>query len=103
MSNSYFYQGHEIYFNHGCWRFKSDGTETSESEFLKRGCGFCGLNYIQDAGEVYDGCMGKIKGSVMNACCGHGNDSDAYVQFFGDKENLSGHDALEYIALNKSK
>lgn len=51
--------------------------------------------------EVYDGCMGKLPDpNIMNACCGHGNDKWAYVQFWAG-ERLGGEDACEYIKENK--
>ena len=51
--------------------------------------------------EGHDGCIGILPcKSVMNACCGHGDDSYSYVQFW-DKERLSGKDAIDYINKNK--
>ena len=31
--------------------------------------------------EGHDACLGTLKGGVMNACCGHGDDEAAYIQF----------------------
>lgn len=31
--------------------------------------------------EGHDGCLGTLPG-VMNACCGHGNDRQAYIQYW---------------------
>ncbi len=39
-----------------------------------------------------DACMGVLPG-VMNACCGHGKSSSAYVQF-SPRVRLSGRTAL---------
>lgn len=53
--------------------------------------------------ENHDGCIGTLKG-VTNACCGHGLDNQAYVQFdhidFKNKPNkfrIAGLEALKYI------
>lgn len=52
--------------------------------------------------EGHDGCIGILDEIVvMNACCGHGEKSMAYVQFWGD-EIIEGQKALEYINKNKS-
>lgn len=29
----------------------------------------------------HDGCLGTLPGNIMNACCGHGNDDQAYIQY----------------------
>lgn len=67
-------------------------------EGLKRGmvggtpgekCEHCKLTYGK---EGHDACLGTLIG-VMNACCGHGNDEDAYVQFL-DGESVYGKDAV---------
>ena len=44
-------------------------------------CVKCGLMPIIDGDEIYDGCIGKLPGDVMNACCGHGDDRAAYIQY----------------------
>ncbi len=43
--------------------------------------------------EGHDGCLGTLPGPVMNACCGHGNDSQAYIQYWGGKR-ISGSGAV---------
>lgn len=49
--------------------------------------------------EGHDACIGTLlEGVVMNACCGHGDESDAYVQLWEDRANpLRGEKAIEYI------
>lgn len=42
----------------------------------ERPCGHCGENFDADG---HDGCLGIMPG-VMNACCGHGDEDQAYVQ-----------------------
>lgn len=50
-------------------------------------CAKCGL---MPSKEGHDGCLGTLKGDdIMNACCGHGNDSQAYIQYW-DKPRISG-------------
>jgi hypothetical protein len=61
--------------------------------------------YDSDQGkehEVYDGCLGKLKGDIMNACCGHGCDSQAYIQYWGG-DRLGGDEAIaEQARLTKA-
>jgi len=68
--------------------------------FGKNKCEHCQLYRTV---EGYDGCVGKID-NVKNACCGHGDDSMAYVQFKSDnyKQNpnenrIEGEDAVAFI------
>ena len=74
------------------------------------GCGksVCGHCKIKRTIDGHDGCMGTLK-NVMNACCGHGENKMAYVQFnhkdYNKEPNrimLKGIDAVKYIAENKS-
>lgn len=45
--------------------------------------------------EGHDGCLGTIDESiVMNACCGHGNDNQAYVQYW-DGSSIRGDAAIK--------
>lgn len=62
----------------------------------KDSCGYCG---IKRTPEGHDGCIGTLEG-VMNACCGHGEDKTAYVQF-PSGECIRGREALKYINDNK--
>lgn len=64
--------------------------------YAKETCGNCG---IKRSNEGHDGCIGSLD-NVMNACCGHGENNTAYVQFW-NKECIRGNRALEYIRLNK--
>lgn len=68
--------------------------------YKKKFCQHCKKNRTP---EGHDGCMGTLK-NVMNACCGHGENRMAYVQFNHenyDKEpnkiKLNGEAALKYI------
>lgn len=67
---------------------------------LNNDCLHCGLDRTIDG---HDGCVGILKG-VKNACCGHGLESEAYVQFNHDnykkepnKIRIAGKEALNYI------
>ncbi len=42
--------------------------------------------------EGHDGCLGTLPG-VMNACCGHGNDSQAYIQYWSGGR-IAGDEAI---------
>ena len=68
--------GEKIYSDDGkTWKYVSDDSLVSEQLF-KRKCGHC-KKYPTEEG--HDGCLGTLK-NVMNACCGHGVESDMYVQ-----------------------
>lgn len=55
-------------------------------------CAHCGK---PPTPEGHDGCLGTLPEQVvMNACCGHGNDRQAYVQHW-DGTASRGGDALE--------
>lgn len=70
------FRGYDIYSINGTWYF-SDTNEKVESAWENRPCGHCNLFSTP---EGHDGCLGTLSG-VMNACCGHGQESDAYIQF----------------------
>lgn len=62
-------------------------------------CLECGLHRTK---QGHDGCLGTLPGDVMNACCGHGNIPDAYIQFNHpdyntnpNKHRLAGADAIK--------
>lgn len=45
--------------------------------------GVCGKCKLEPSPEGHDGCLGTLPDSnIMNACCGHGDDSQAYIQFW---------------------
>lgn len=84
-------RGHPIEHDGDQWRFVDTG-EATVTAWAKRPCGHCGLRNTADG---HDGCLGTLPG-VTNACCGHGNETDAYVQF-DDGRRLSGPDAMSWI------
>ena len=65
--------------------------------------GICVKCNLPPTKEGHDGCIGLLPSpDVMNACCGHGEDRMAYVQFWSDRDNaIRGNKAIEYINLNK--
>lgn len=87
-------RGHKIERIDGVWFFVDTG-EPAAGTWQGRPCGYCGL---QNTADDHDGCLGVLKGgvinarchdgrlsvlkgSVINACCGHGDIGQAYVQF----------------------
>lgn len=72
------YRGHNIELVNNEWIY-SDTKESVKNFHLVRTCGNCNEPYTN---EGHDACLGTLKG-IMNACCGHGNIAEAYVQFLG--------------------
>jgi len=78
--------------------FFSDTGKPTVSTWASRPCGRCGRLLTADG---HDGCLGTLPG-VMNACCGHGHDEGAYVQFESGRR-LAGEDAIRAIQEIKEK
>jgi hypothetical protein len=80
------YRGHKIFHKGEDWGMIGEtpwyyvDTRQLVSENPNRECGHCGK---ANTPEGHDGCLGTLKG-VKNACCGHGHDSEAYIQFDDD-------------------
>ena len=77
-------RGHPIYWDEHdqVWRYCDNGAPTSYEErarlqWKERPCGRCGR---YPTPEGHDPCLGALPG-VSNACCGHGQPGDAYIQF----------------------
>lgn len=85
------FRGHEIIEREGVWLY-ADTLEPVSQTWEQRGCGHCGL---ANTPEGHDGCLGTIPGA-LNACCGHGDPGDAYVQY--EDRDVRGQEALEHIA-----
>lgn len=75
MSVNGTYRGHKIKCIKDVWYYCDTGTPVKKQP--DRACGYCGR---PNTPEGHDGCLGKLPG-VQNACCGHGNLKEAYVQF----------------------
>lgn len=56
--------------------------------------GICAKCNLPPTDEGHDGCLGTLPGPIMNACCGHGNDNQAYIQYWGGLR-VSGGYAIE--------
>lgn len=44
--------------------------------------GICVKCSLPPTPEGHDGCLGTLKGDIMNACCGHGEERMAYIQYW---------------------
>ena len=75
-----YFRGHQIRLHNGRWEYSDSGELVSKS-WKNRPCGHCGKSNTK---EGHDGCLSILIG-VINACCGHGVESDAYVQFAGGR------------------
>ena len=76
-SRSHWY-GYEIEKIDGEWLFVDTGEPTVGSD---RPCGRC---HDRHTAEGHDACLGTLPG-VRNACCGHGQAAEAYVQMLDGK------------------
>jgi hypothetical protein len=85
-------RGHPIYFDGVKYRF-ADTNEPTSSTWKSRSCGHCGLD---NTPEGYDGCLSTGIPGAVNACCGHGQDRDAYIQFSNGDE-IRGQEAIRFI------
>lgn len=69
-------RGHEIIFVNGAWSYKDTGVSVLDT-YKDRACGRCGkLSTEKD----HDFCISNLPG-VVNACCGHGEREESYIQF----------------------
>ena len=68
------HRGHSIILVNDAWVYADTNELVSENP--NRECGHCGLS---NTPEGHDACLGTLPG-VSNACCGHGDVSQAYVQ-----------------------
>ena len=80
-------RGNKIYFDRQ-WKYVDTGEPTIET-YKTRACGHC---LKPNRADDHDSCLGELPG-VINACCGHGNKSEAYVQY-SDERIERGEDAL---------
>ena len=88
MVKSYL-RGHEIKWVGNEWTYCDNNQPTIGNE---RQCGYCGL---ENTVEGHDGCLRTLPG-VRNACCGHGEEDKAFVQF-SPINILQGKAALNWI------
>lgn len=91
-TNDYSYhRGHEIEEVNGTFYYVD--TKTLVQKNKDRTCGKCNMDNTK---EGHDACLGTIPGKVMNACCGHGDDACAYIQF-NNGYTIRGNDVFDYI------
>ena len=88
-------KGHNIEFIDNEWRY-CDTKKPTISNYEYRPCGICGKFSTK---EGHDACLGTLPG-IMNACCGHGDIADAYVQFL-DGFSIQGKDAVVILGVLK--
>ena len=81
------WRGHDIYFKDGAWYYKDCDSLISSDK--NRKCGHCKKENRVDGHDV---CLGELDG-LANACCGHGDKSEAYIQFY-DGIGVYGEDAI---------
>ena len=69
------WRGHEMVLVGGVWLYAD--TRRPVRENPDRACGHCGG---PNRADDHDACLGRLP-EVMNACCGHGEEAMAYIQF----------------------
>lgn len=89
-------RGYEIVLVEGEWRMANPMKSSLPLDELP--CGHCGK---ENTPEGHDGCVGTLPG-VMNACCGHGDTKDAYVQF-PNGQIMQKQEALDYINKHRER
>jgi|SRR5690625_1192817 len=88
MNNEYF-RGYAIEkTSAGNYVYADNGDNVAET-WTHRPCGYC---HRHNTAEGYDGCIGEVAGAI-NACCGHGNVDEAYVQY-SDGRRIGGKEAI---------
>ena len=79
MAARSFWRGHPIVARGDEWFYVDDGTAVADQAGRGRPCGRCGEDTPPGQIEL-DPCIGLLPG-VDNACCGHGDPSESYIQF----------------------
>ncbi len=87
------HRGHPIYLDEASqlWRYE-DGDAAVRDCWKTKDCGRCEKPFTE-AG--HDPCIANLPG-VRNACCGHGVDADAYVEF-DDWRRKTGDEAVRFF------
>ena len=83
-------RGHKIETIEDGTTIYSDTKEPTATAFPLRPCGICNKHFTP---EGHDPCLGTLIG-VKNACCGHGEISGAYIQFWNN-DRVAGKAAIE--------
>lgn len=90
-------RGSKIEKKDGEWVFEDTGLKVSDT-WESRPCGYCNKTNTK---EGHDGCLGTLPG-LMNACCGHGNIKECYIQFL-DGTTIHGEDAFKIQEILKKQ
>ena len=90
------YRGHEIEVRNETWVYCNNNISVESIKNIP--CGNCGQPITK---EGHDACLGELPG-LMNACCGHGNSEEAYVQF-SDGHIVDGQSADIIINMLRSR
>ena len=87
------HRGHPMYFDEASqlWRYEDGGAAVKDC-WSEKDCGRCGEPFSADG---HDPCIANLPG-VRNACCGHGSDAEAYVQFDDGRHEVGG-DAVRFF------
>lgn len=96
MATSYLH-GNPIYWKNKQWYYVDTGEPTAD-HWQERACGHCGRHITP---EGHDGCLGTLP-KVRNACCGHGQVEETYVQLVPGVE-IRGAEAIKLIERLKAK
>jgi hypothetical protein len=91
-----FYRGHSIELLSGEEWVYSDTKESVKLTHESRTCGHCNKPRTSAGHDI---CLGTL-GGIMNACCGHGTETEAYVQFL-DGFCVRGYDAKVVLRILK--
>lgn len=93
------FRGHEIAYINDVWVYVDTGEPVASVP--DRSCGYCGRKRTK---EGYDGCIGFIVGA-QNACCGHGNTEEAYIQYEDGSEvrGINARNKQRVMILKRSK
>ena len=88
------FRGYEIESIDGREWFFCDNGQSTVDHWMIRPCGHCKKMQTKDG---HDPCIGTLK-DVQNACCGHGNNDLAYIQY-DDGSELRGESV--FVAIKK--
>lgn len=89
-------RGHDIEYDSDGEQWVYADTREPTVGAAERPCGHCGIATTDDG---HDGCIGELPGPVRNACCGHGQTREAYIQY-QDGARIAGSHAIavmEYV------
>ena len=89
------FMGNNIIFVNNEWIYEDTKLPVSET-YQERKCENCNRHITK---EGHDACLGNLPG-VINACCGHGREDEAYVQLL-DKTVIDGIDAIKIMNILK--